>query len=241
MTDKTTPEELDLPDGSSIMTTAFEAFTEEVPDWHLLPVTALLIFIEDQVFESREWAFKTHSPKHAQEWSERVAQYQKSFPNIKEQLGVTEAPTVSDELGKVMLLVLGASTSLVALALELVEDEDGAVCFDDVWTDEFIQSDNYRQMAAWGDQSFTWLVLKMQELLAIARPVVLAYEKEECAGVDVSNHVMPLLVLANSILFILMLDHMDEDIKQQLASTLESLDLNGMMQQVEDSDKGDPN
>lgn len=208
-------------DTMTLLGAAFSAFTEQLPDWQTMPASALLMFIEMYVYDAREWAFKAHSPKDAQEWMGRVQQYQEQLPHAKE-LGIEENPQVGDELGKVMMLVLGGAAALCALSIDAVEE--GQVDFDRLWTDDFGESEHYQQMHQWGGQSFTWIVLKLEQLVEEARPVVLAYEMRDCDGVDVSYRVMPILLLANAVMFMLMLEHLDDETREHLAHTLEGLD-----------------
>jgi hypothetical protein len=210
---------------TSIMTAAYASFSMDVPDWTSMPISALFIYLEDRIYEARDWAFKCQSPKHTQEWAERIQRYAE-IPQMREKMDIQEEPEIADELGKVMLNLLGAAAVVVAVALRKVS-EDGEIDFDAVWTDEFIQSDEYKAMEGWGDQSLTWMLLMMEQYTGPARAAALACEVHEDTGVELSNAVMPILVLASSIMYILMMDKMDDETKELVRAQLEELMLDG--------------
>lgn len=220
MTNNSSEENVFGGNATNILTAALEALHNTVPDWTTMPATAIFTFLDDQLYDAREWAFKAHSPTHAKAWKERVEQYQKVLPKVKAAGELDEEPEVEDELGKTMLLVTGAALGLLAQSLDLIDSDTGEVNFDEVWNDEFLQSEQYTQMSSWGDQSFTWIVLKLRELANTLCPMVMMYESRECDPSEVSNRTLPILVLASSVLLMLAIDRLDDDAKEMLGQAL---------------------
>jgi len=184
------------------------AFEREVPDWKEMPPSTLLMFLEDNMLETREWAFKVHSTKHAEEWRERVQQYMELYPRIKETAGIAEAPEVADEFGKYVLTLVGATIGLISNGLGFVGDgeidADGAAA---LWKLLLSDPEVYPDVDEWGDQSFTWIVMKMEDQLREVRPSVLDYECGKVSGEHVSQQLVPLLILGLSVLLLLSLEH----------------------------------
>ena len=210
-------------DIGSIISGTVVALERDLPDWRTMPVSALLMYIEDNAMGAREWAFKTHSAKHAEEWRERVKHYM-SVPKVNDKLGITEVPEVRDEFAKYLMSIVGGSVGLIASVLDLVHEDSGTIdleAFETMWSNVSFDPDRLTELAVWGGQSFTFVMMQIENQLRELRPYVLDYEIEIGDGKDVVTEFMYLILLGTAVILAIVMAGLTEEQKEAIRMALE--------------------
>jgi hypothetical protein len=228
MTDKRKPQK--DPDVAEVLRTALNKFSDDVPDWKKIPVTALLVPIEDELMAARDLSFQSCSKKHTEEWQQRTLNYVKAFQRREEDDIDPMELDIRAEMLKHTLTAVGGCLAVCAVVFNLKDGRDPIDEFMELTEDE--REERFGYMAGWGDHPYSWITLQNQRLLERVKVAALEYEfeilkedKDADRGVEavaeLLDSAMSTVLLGLSLFFAVVLDQVSDEELEKLKKIIE--------------------